>query len=72
MGIETDLIKEIRQIKRQLEVLEQRQFDAVNGKVYVGSTTTDAGVTIDGEETRILINDGSDNRVLIGKGVGLF
>lgn len=39
------------------------------GSVYVGATSN---VNIAGADSRILISDGTNDRVLIGKGVGLF
>ena len=38
------------------------------GSLYVGDTK----VHIDGENKRILVNDSTNDRILIGKGVGLF
>jgi hypothetical protein len=32
----------------------------------------DTSVSIDGEQKRIIVNDGTNDRVLIGKAVGLF
>jgi hypothetical protein len=67
---ENDIIQILRSLKRRVDTLEQRQYEVVNGVVYVGDT--DGNVVIDGDNKRILINDGTNNRVLIGYGAGLF
>lgn len=42
------------------------------GTITAVASIGESNVKIDGEENRILINDGTNDRVLIGKAVGLF
>ena len=65
-----DIVREIRALIRKVYKLERRQMDTINGVVNVGDST--GNVKIDGVNKRIIISDGSNNRVLIGKGDGLF
>ena len=46
----------------------------LNGEVVItdGSDADNYSIKIDGKESQILVNDGANDRVLIGKGVGLF
>ena len=44
----------------------------IAGTINVVANIGNANVKIDGEETRIIINDGTNDRVLIGKLVGKF
>jgi hypothetical protein len=67
---EQDIIQILRSLKRRVDILEQRQYDVVNGVVYVGNT--DGNVVIDGDNKRIIINDGTNDRILIGYLSGKF
>lgn len=59
---EQDLIQKIKELEQRLNDIERRQRS-----VGIATFGNDSNVKIDGVNNRILISDGTNDRILIGK-----
>lgn len=59
---EQDLIQKIKELEQRLNDIERRQRS-----VGIATFGFDSNVKIDGVNNRILISDGTNDRILIGK-----